>query len=69
LGERLAPERLVDLAALAPGPAHQSSSARSGSDLLESASSTPFDTKRGAQCAIAMATRGVGDFVFVPLRH
>src|SRR5712691_9580012 len=30
----------------------------------KSASSTPFDTKRGAQWAIAAATRGFRDFVF-----
>src|SRR5262247_3607545 len=33
----------------------------------KSASSTPFDTKRGAQWAIAAATRGSVDFVFTSL--
>jgi hypothetical protein len=31
----------------------------------KSASSTPFETKRGAQWAIAAATRGSEDFFFV----
>src|SRR5581483_2462841 len=52
-------------AARALHAAHQSSQ-RSSAPVTssKSASSTPFDTKRGAQWAMAAATRGSGDFVF-----
>ena len=62
LRQRLAADRLVDRRARGPGPHQSSHVAIPAVTSSKSVSATPFDTKRGAQWAIAERTRASSGF-------